>query len=62
MVRLLYALTYLIEKHAGDFSRLESIDSGKPTVTAVRFDFTKTVVWYHFLLDGKTKFSEGRFR
>jgi aldehyde dehydrogenase (NAD+) len=46
--RLLYRLADLIEKHADELARIESIDNGKPVSTAKRVDVAKTVACYRY--------------
>jgi aldehyde dehydrogenase (NAD+) len=44
----LYRLADLIEKHADELARIESIDNGKPVSTAKRVDVAKTVACYRY--------------
>lgn len=45
---LLYKLADLIERHADELARLESLDNGKPVSLARRVDVAKTIACYRY--------------
>jgi aldehyde dehydrogenase (NAD+) len=65
--RLLYRLADLIEEHADELARLESLDNGKPVSVARRVDVAKSVACYRYFagwadkIQGKTIPIDGEF-
>jgi len=65
--RLLHRLADLIEKHADELARLESLDSGKPLSIAKGVDVVKTIACYRYFggwadkIHGKTIPIDGDF-
>lgn len=65
--RLLYRLADLIEAHADELARLESLDNGKPISVARRVDVAKTIACYRYFagwadkIQGKTIPIDGEF-
>ena len=58
--RLLNRLADLIEKHADELARLESLDNGKPLSVAKAVDVRRPSPAIATLLDGQTRFREKR--
>lgn len=65
--RLLYRLADLIEAHADELARLESLDNGKPLSVAKRVDVSKAIACYRYFagwadkVQGKTIPIDGDF-
>ncbi len=65
--KFLYRLADLIEKHADELARLESLDNGKPTSVALAVDVAKAIGCYRYFggwadkVHGKTIPIDGNF-